>query len=125
MTDPFERPARPLDLFNKHLGRVETEVAAQRLAVCGDCPMLKLGVCQECHCVMSLKTKLPNAECPLHKWGQVRVVEDAPSAIAVILDGIVVDVLRADERLTAIMLSNPTLVGIGSDSTIRVGDTYA
>jgi hypothetical protein len=44
------------------------------MAICKACPkLLPTGNCSECGCVMSLKTKLPNAECPLHKWGQVEV----------------------------------------------------
>jgi hypothetical protein len=75
MKDPFERPARPWDLFNKNIGRVEEEIADQRLEICLGCPQLiKLTTqCKECGCIMSAKTKLPNAECPLGKWGQVRV----------------------------------------------------
>lgn len=72
MTDPFSRPARPWDLFNKNLGRVETEIAQERMAICKECPsLLPTGTCSECGCIMSLKTKLPNAFCPLEKWKQV------------------------------------------------------
>jgi hypothetical protein len=74
MTEPFERPARPWDLFNKNIGRVEEVIATQRFEICKACPKLMFtGQCSECGCVMSQKVKLPNAECPLHKWGQVRV----------------------------------------------------
>lgn len=74
MTDPFNRPARPWDLFNKNLGRVEATLAADRLAICQACPqLLPTGNCKECGCFMSQKVKLPNASCPLHKWEQVRV----------------------------------------------------
>lgn len=74
MKDPFDRPARPWDLWNKNLGRVQDVIAAERYAICKECPMLlPTGNCKECGCFMSAKTKLPNAECPLHKWGQVRV----------------------------------------------------
>jgi hypothetical protein len=74
MKDPFDRPARPWDLWNKNLGRVQDVIAEERYAICKECPMLlPTGNCKECGCFMSAKTKLPNAECPLHKWGQVRV----------------------------------------------------
>jgi len=75
MADPFERPARPWDLFNKNLGRVDEGIAAQRFDICLECPQLiKLtNQCKECGCIMSAKTKLPNAECPLGKWGQINV----------------------------------------------------
>ena len=74
MTDPYSRPARPWDLFNKNLGRVQTVVAEERYAICKACPqLLPTGNCKECGCFMQAKTKLPNAECPLHKWGKVHV----------------------------------------------------
>lgn len=74
MSDPYERPARPWDLFNKNLGRVETVVAAERLAICKECPKLLLtGNCTECGCFMSAKVKLPNASCPLGKWDAVKI----------------------------------------------------
>lgn len=75
MSTPYDRPARPWDLFNKNLGRVETEVAAERLAICKACPELIQATtqCKKCGCLMNAKTKLPNAECPIGKWGQVRI----------------------------------------------------
>ena len=74
MMDPFDRPARPWDLFNKNLGRVETMVAEERLAICKACPFYTVtGTCSKCGCFMSAKVKLPNASCPEHKWEQVRV----------------------------------------------------
>lgn len=75
MTDPFDRPARPWDLFNKNLGRVETEIAEQRLSICRQCEHFISATtqCTQCGCFMNGKTKLPNAFCPIHKWGQVRV----------------------------------------------------
>ena len=75
MSDPYDRPARPWDLFNKNLGRVESEVAEERMAICRTCPQLiqALSQCKECGCVMTAKTKLPNASCPLGKWGIVKV----------------------------------------------------
>jgi hypothetical protein len=68
-----ERPARPWDLFNKNIGRVETIVAEERLSICKACPeyISATHQCKECGCIMNLKTKLPNAECPLGKWGKV------------------------------------------------------
>ena len=75
MTNPYDRPARPWDLFNKNLGRVETEVAEERMAICRACPELiqLTSQCKECKCIMTAKTKLPNASCPLGKWGTVKV----------------------------------------------------
>ena len=74
MTTPYDRPARPWDLFNKNLGRVETTVAAERFEICKGCPQLSVGnICTECGCLMKDKTILPNASCPLHKWEAIRI----------------------------------------------------
>ena len=74
MSTPSERPARPWDLFNKNIGRVETAIAEERLALCKSCPKyMPTGNCSECGCFMSAKVKLPNASCPLHKWEQVTI----------------------------------------------------
>lgn len=77
------RPARPWDMFNKNLGRVETEIAEKRLSICKACDKyIKLThQCIECGCIMNAKTKLPNASCPLNKWGTVSVsfTEELPS----------------------------------------------
>jgi len=68
-----DRPARPWDLFNKNIGRVETDIAEKRLDICKDCDKFIKATtqCKECGCVMKLKTKLPNASCPLGKWDVV------------------------------------------------------
>lgn len=75
MTTPYDRPARPWDLFNKNLGRVETQIAKERLEICKGCEKFVSATtqCKECGCVMAAKTKLPNASCPLGKWDQIRV----------------------------------------------------
>jgi len=72
MTD---RPARPWDLFNKNIGRVQNEIAKERMDICNSCPeLIKLTKqCKKCGCFMEAKTKLPNASCPLGKWGEVIV----------------------------------------------------
>lgn len=69
------RPARPWDLFNKNIGRVEDLLAKERMSICLECPKLIpiTNQCKECGCIMSLKTKLPNASCPLGKWSEVQV----------------------------------------------------
>jgi hypothetical protein len=72
------RPARPWDLFNKNLGRVETDIAEERLNICKACPeyISATHQCKKCGCIMNLKTKLPNAECPLGKWKQIQIPID-------------------------------------------------
>jgi hypothetical protein len=69
-----QRPARPWDLLNKSIGRVETEIAEKRLDICKACPkyISTTHQCKECGCIMNAKVKLPNASCPLHKWEQVK-----------------------------------------------------
>lgn len=75
MSEQKDRPARPWDLFNKNIGRVENEISLQRLDICKSCDKFIKATtqCKECGCIMKLKTKLPNASCPLHKWEAVRV----------------------------------------------------
>ena len=80
MTDPYKRPARPWVLFNEDLGRVDQDIAEKRMAICNDCEFLFVisKTCKKCSCIMPLKTKLPNAECPIGKWGieQKSTLED-------------------------------------------------
>jgi len=65
-----DKNVRPWDLFNKNIGRVATIVAEKRLSICETCPsFIKTTTqCKECGCIMRLKTKLPNASCPIGKW---------------------------------------------------------
>jgi hypothetical protein len=65
-----DRPARPWDLFNKNIGRVQEKIHDERMAICLQCPeLIKMTKqCKKCGCLMEAKTKLPNAECPLGKW---------------------------------------------------------
>ena len=74
MADISERPARPWDLFNKNLGRVQGEIAEQRMATCRACEhFLITQQCSQCGCIMLAKTRLPNAFCPVGKWDAERV----------------------------------------------------
>jgi hypothetical protein len=72
MSDMPDRPARPWDLYNKNIGRVELEISVKRLDICKACDKFIKATtqCRECWCVMAQKTKLPNAECPKGKWGK-------------------------------------------------------
>jgi hypothetical protein len=78
MTDPFERPARPWDLYNKKIGRVDSLTAEQRLEICKGCDFFikATSQCKKCGCIMRSKVTLPNAECPIGKWGQNRKEEE-------------------------------------------------
>lgn len=68
-----ERAARPWDLINPHIGRVPIEIATERFSICKSCPQYIKSTtqCKECGCIMKLKTKLPNASCPIGKWHQI------------------------------------------------------
>lgn len=61
---------RPWDVLNPNVERASEEEAERRMSICLECPsLLKLtNQCKECGCVMSLKTKLEKATCPLGKW---------------------------------------------------------
>lgn len=67
------RPARPWDLFNKKIGRVDDEIFNERMEICLSCPFLikMTKTCRKCGCFMEAKTKLPNASCPVGKWHAV------------------------------------------------------
>lgn len=69
INDP-DRPARPWDLFNKNIEKVQSQIHEERMAICLACPeLIKLTKqCKKCGCFMEAKTKLPNASCPLGKW---------------------------------------------------------
>jgi hypothetical protein len=73
MKNPYKRDARPWDLFNKNIGRVDDDLAQERLEICKVCPKFikPTSQCKECGCIMNLKTRLPNASCPLGKWAAV------------------------------------------------------
>jgi hypothetical protein len=61
---------RPWDMINPNVEHVSKELADQRFSICMQCPeLLKIAKqCKKCGCIMTLKTKLKKAECPLHKW---------------------------------------------------------
>jgi hypothetical protein len=65
------KPAKPTDLFNSSIGRVKKDVAYNRYNICKECDKLNsiTKTCSECGCFMKLKVTLPNAFCPLEKWG--------------------------------------------------------
>jgi hypothetical protein len=159
--DPSPRAARPWDLLNRKIGRVDGSVAAQRLRLCHACPrFIKLTrQCSECGCFMAAKVKLPNASCPVGTWDRSdsATTDDAhPAASAVpthpeptdleqtdleptqpeagplksvlfVLDDEVVHSMHVDERLAAILLSNPVIVEpprSASGTPLRTGDYY-
>lgn len=70
-----QRKARPWDLFNKNIGRVEDSLQKERMTICIECPhLIKLTKqCSKCGCFMDAKTRLPNSSCPIGKWDSVKV----------------------------------------------------
>lgn len=49
---------------------VPEAVQKSRYEICLSCPHFQtlLKTCSICHCIMPLKTKLPNQRCPIKKW---------------------------------------------------------
>jgi hypothetical protein len=62
--------ARPWDLLNPNQPKASDDVVESRMTICESCPrFLHLTKqCRECGCVMTAKTKLIHATCPLGKW---------------------------------------------------------
>lgn len=69
------KKARPWDIFNKNLEKVSDQIQKERMEICRGCDhFIKMtNQCTECGCIMTLKTKLPHAECPINKWKAERV----------------------------------------------------
>jgi len=61
---------RPWDILNPNTEYVEESEATKRYDICKACPEFidLTKQCKQCGCVMSLKTKLLKATCPLEKW---------------------------------------------------------
>lgn len=61
--------SRPWHLLNSN-NYVEDEIASSRYEICTLCPELidLTKQCKQCGCIMTMKTKLINASCPLSKW---------------------------------------------------------
>jgi hypothetical protein len=61
---------RPWDILNPNTGYAEKVEADRRYDICNSCPEFidLTKQCKKCGCVMSLKTKLQNASCPIGKW---------------------------------------------------------
>lgn len=61
---------RPWDVFSADSPKADDNTADARYSTCKECPeFLSLTKqCKQCGCVMPLKVKLLNAECPLGKW---------------------------------------------------------
>lgn len=61
---------RPWDLIDPGKYLKDQTIADKRFEICKSCPELihLTKQCKQCGCVMTLKTKLEAATCPLNKW---------------------------------------------------------
>lgn len=61
---------RPWDLIDPGKYLEDMSIADDRYEICKACPELinLTKQCKQCGCVMSLKTKLEAATCPIGKW---------------------------------------------------------
>jgi len=68
---PPLKPVRPWDLFNPNKDRVSDTAQERRMEICRACPFfIKITTqCSKCACIMTQKTKLADASCPIGKWG--------------------------------------------------------
>ena len=59
----------PLDLLNPKNYHNDEELSRQRLNICKECPNILADlICSKCGCMMPLKVKLTESECPIGKW---------------------------------------------------------
>ena len=58
------------DIKLAHLDQTKPETRKERLDTCNSCTSFNKddGRCNECGCIMWLKTTIPFATCPLGKW---------------------------------------------------------
>jgi hypothetical protein len=68
VAEPAMRVVRPWDLLNPNEARSSEELKAERLAICHPCENYKVGLCVACGCVLTWKTSLVRAACPIGKW---------------------------------------------------------
>ena len=76
--DKEKNGVTPLDLLNPMTKHASDELATSRMSICQGCPeLIKLtSQCKKCGCIMRSKVTLPNAECPIGKWGQNKKEEE-------------------------------------------------
>lgn len=72
----LNKPARPWDMLNPNIQKVPDEIKSVRISACESCEFfMKLSrQCVKCGCFMDMKTTLPHAFCPVHKWGKFEAV---------------------------------------------------
>lgn len=90
------RPKRILAGFKTLLFENETVVAKDRLQTCLECPLLSIGLCTECGCATTVKTKVLEEYCPKNNWEGTAVLKQAGVALMGHDDDIIV---TSDEDL--------------------------
>lgn len=72
---------RPWDLLKSDSSKAIDSVAQSRLDLCKACThyIKSTHQCKKCGCIMNLKVKLADAECPIGKWNQAASDEREPS----------------------------------------------
>ncbi len=73
---------RPWDLLKTDSSRALDSVAQARLDICKACTHY-IGAthqCKKCGCIMNLKVKLADAECPVGKWNVSTNEEREPAS---------------------------------------------
>jgi hypothetical protein len=73
-----EDTVRPWDMINPKIEKVSADVSKERINICLGCDRLfkPTNQCKECGCVMTWKTQLPHASCPLGKWSSTDAVNE-------------------------------------------------
>lgn len=61
---------RPWHMFDPSKKVEDLKIAEDRMSICRACPELiqATSQCKKCLCVMTLKTQLQEAKCPIGKW---------------------------------------------------------
>lgn len=64
---------KPWDLLNPNEPRSSQEISEYRMSICRSCPefFALTNQCKKCKCIMPLKTRLSESECPIGKWNKV------------------------------------------------------
>lgn len=56
------------DLITGKLEFAKKDVVNHRLSICNPCEVKSRGICTACGCVVALKVRLNNSDCPMGLW---------------------------------------------------------
>lgn len=61
---------RPWDLMNPNKPKADDTLVSVRMSHCASCPeyLSATRQCKQCGCIMTMKTRLLEAKCPLGHW---------------------------------------------------------